>query len=502
MSLGSLLPKRVMSPRWVMVIICLGVFTAALDQTVVVTALPTIMADLKLEVPKDASKAAWIITSYIVGYTVAMPLFGRIADVYGYARIYQASLVVFIIGTCFVALADNLPWIIGARVVQAVGGGATVPISMAIATTVLPASQRGMAIGLVVASAEAGSLLGPAYGGAIIELLDWRWIFWLNAPQAALIMAALVWLPSRRQPDAKVDWQGGILLAGVLFVLTFALSREGLFTLTSLEPFLVGAPGLALVGVLALVERRKYQPLLEPALLRTRAFITANATQLLEGVSLIIAMVTIPLMANTVMERDPLTGGWWLLRLTGASAVGALLGGYLLNFVGNRAVAISGLLISATGLALVSTWQIDIAEPWLTIHLCIAGVGYGLNNTPLMARALSSVDEGYRATAASLVTVSRMIGMASALLPSRRGAWRDSKMLTAELEFPAQATGPAIEAYFDGVADAGLTLFHSFLRISATMAVLAVVPAFLMRATAREVAEREMAGRDASNLTR
>ena len=211
--------------------------------------------------------------------------------------------------------------------VQAVGGGATVPISMAVATTVLPASQRGMAIGLVVASAEAGSLLGPAYGGAIIELLSWRWIFWLNAPQAALIMAALVWLPSRRQPDAKVDWQGGILLAGVLFVLTFALSREGLFTLTSLEPFLVGAPGLALVGVLALVERRKYQPLLEPALLRTRAFITANATQLLEGVSLIIAMVTIPLMANTVMERDPLTGGWWLAAPDGGLGGGGAAGG-------------------------------------------------------------------------------------------------------------------------------------------------------------------------------
>ena len=258
-----------MSPQWVMLVICLGVFAAALDQTVVVTALPTIMADLKLEVPKDATKAAWIVTSYIVGYTVAMPLFGRIADVYGYARIYQVSLVIFIIGTCGVALADNLTWVIGARVVQAVGGGATVPISMAIASTVLPASQRGMAIGLVVASAEAGSLLGPAYGGAIIELLDWRWIFWLNAPQAALIMAALVWLPSRRQPDARVDWQGGILLAGVLFVLTFALSQEGLFTLTSATPFLIGAPGLLLMAILALVEQGKSQPLLEPVLLRT-----------------------------------------------------------------------------------------------------------------------------------------------------------------------------------------------------------------------------------------
>ncbi len=486
---------RVMSPKWVMVVICLGVFTAALDQTVVVTALPVIMADLKLEVPEDASSAAWIITAYIVGYTVAMPLFGRIADVYGYARIYQASLVVFIIGTCLVALADNLTWIIGARVVQAIGGGATVPISMAIASTVMPASQRGMAIGLVVASAEAGSLLGPAYGGAIIELLDWRWIFWLNAPQAALIMAGLVRLPSRRQPDARVDWQGGLLLSGVLFILTFALSKEGLFTLSSAQPFLIGLPGLGLIAILALVERRKEQPLLEPTLLRTRAFITANATQLLEGVSLIIAMVTIPLMANTVMERDPLTGGWWLLRLTGASAMGALLGGWLLNFVGNRAVAISGLLISATGLALVSTWDLDITEPWLTLHLCIAGVGYGLNNTPLMARALSSVDEGYRATAASLVTVSRMIGMALGLAALAAWGVERFQILTADIEFPAQATGAELERYFDGIYDAGLTLFHSFLRISAVVAVIGVVPAFLMRATAREIAEREEAGK-------
>ena len=322
------------------------------------------------------------------------------------------------------------------------------PISMAIASTVMPASQRGMAIGLVVASAEAGSLLGPAYGGAIIELLDWRWIFWINAPQAALLIAALVWLPSRRQPDARVDWQGGLLLSGVLFVLTFALSKEGLFTLSSVQPFLIGIPGLVLIALLALVERRKDQPLLEPALLRTQAFITANSTQLLEGVSLIIAMVTIPLMANTVMERDPLTGGWWLLRLTGASAMGALLGGWLLNFVGNRAVAISGLLISATGLLLVSTWQLDIAEPWLTIHLCIAGMGYGLNNTPLMARALSSVDEGYRATAASLVTVSRMIGMALGLAALAAWGVERFQILTADIEFPAQATGEGVDALF------------------------------------------------------
>ena len=139
----------------------------------------------------------------------------------------------------------------------------------------------------------------------------------------------------------------------------------------------------------------------------------------------------------------------------------------------------------------MSTWELDIAEPWLTIHLCIAGVGYGLNNTPLMARALSSVDEGYRATAASLVTVSRMIGMALGLAALAAWGVERFQILTADIEFPAQATGEALERYFDGIYDAGLTLFHSFLRISAAMAVIGVVPAFLMRATEREIAERE-----------
>ena len=481
---------RQLSSGWMLAIVCLGVFTSAMDQTVVVTALPVIMADLKLEVPTDAGRAAWIITAYLIGYTVAMPLFARVADVYGYARIYQVSLLIFAVGAGFVAMADSLSWMIGARVVQAVGGGATVPISMAIAASALPPSKRGMAIGLVVASAEAGSLLGPAYGGAIIELLDWRWMFWLNLPQAAILLAALAWMPSRRQPGGSVDWHGGILLAAVLFVLTFALSREGLFTLSSAAPFIIGAPGLALVAILTLVEQGKRQPLLEPALLRSRAFLTANATQLLEGVSLIIAMVTIPLMANTVMERDALTGGWWLLRMTAFAAQGALLGGFLLGHIGHRPVAIAGLSLSALGLFLISTWDLDIAEPWLTIHLAIAGLGYGLNNTPLMTRALSSVDEGYRATAASLVTVSRMIGMTLGLAALSAWGVERFQVLTAGLEFPSMASGVTVEEYLSGLTGAGLTLFHSFLRIAAVVALVATLPALAMRPDPRELEEQ------------
>ena len=112
-----------LSPNLVLTIVCLGVFSTALDQTVVVTALPSVMADLKLEVPSDANKASWIITGYLIGYTVAMPLFGRIGDVYGYPRMYQIALALFSLGSGLVAVAHSLEWMVTARVIQAVGGG-------------------------------------------------------------------------------------------------------------------------------------------------------------------------------------------------------------------------------------------------------------------------------------------------------------------------------------------------------------------------------------------
>ena len=477
-----------LSPNWVLAVVCLGVFATALDQTVVVTALPSVMADLKLDVLTEADKASWIITGYLLGYTSAMPLMGRLADVYGPSLVYKGALVVFGIGTTLVAVASSLEWMVGARVVQAIGGGATVPISMAIASMVLPPQRRGMAIGMVVAAAEAGSMLGPAYGGAIVELAGWRWIFWLNVPQAALLFLALMWLPNQAQPGVRVDYLGGVVLAGALVVLSLALSRQGLFTLSSPAPFIIGAPGLALAAALAVLERRPRHPLLAPFLFRSRAFVTANLTQLLEGVALIIALVTIPLMANTVMEKDAITGAWWLLRMTVAIPVGALVGGYLLSVIGIRTVTILGLSLAALGFFLVSTWEVGITEPWLTVHLVVAGFGSGLNNAPIMTRALSSVGEDYRSTVASLVTVSRMIGMALGLAALAAWGVEEFGMLTSFLEAPTDQAGLA--NYNAGLIDAGLTLFHKFFRIAGAAALIAILPALFMRADAREQQEQ------------
>ena len=475
----------------VFTIIGLGAFITALDQTVVVTALPSVMLDLRVPIA-ELDRAAWIITAYLLGYTVAMPLIGRLGDVYGYPRVYQASLVVFCIGTSLVAVSSSLEWMVGARVVQAVGGGATVPIGMALAVSLAPRERRALALGIVGGAAEVGSMLGPAYGGAIIEVLNWRWIFWLNVPQSAAIFLALFWLPNRRNERAKVDYLGGVVLIGALLVLSLALSRSSLFTFDSPYPFLLAAGGAALIALLVLVETRTVQPLLTPVLFRSWAFLSSNFTQVLVGVVLIIAMVTVPLIANTVMGKPPFTGALWLLRLTGVIPLGAVLGGMLVMRLGARPLTVIGLAFVALGMFLASGWELGIGDPELTVHLLIAGFGFGLVIAPITAHALGWVGEDYRGTAASLVVVSRMMGMTLGLAALSAWGVEHFQVLTTGLEFPLPQPGEEASVFEARAAEysaslntAGLELFRRFFMVAAVISLIAIVPALGMRRTGR-----------------
>ena len=479
-------------PTWlVLAVIGLGAFFTALDQTVVVTVLPAVMQDLRIPIG-ELDRVSWMVTAYLLGYTAFMPLFGRLADVYGYPRLYMVGLGIFAVGSVLVALSRSLEEIIGARVIQAIGGSAAVPIGFALAASVLPPERRGLALGIVGGAAEAGSMLGPAYGGAIVELANWRWLFWLNLPQVAVLLPGLLLLSNRRQRGVKVDYPGGAVLVVTLLVLSLALSRKGLFTLASAQPFILLGAGVLLVAGLVYLERRAIQPLLLPLLFRSLAFVSANLTQLLVGVSLIIAMVTVPLMANTVMGKDPFTGALWLLRMTVAIPVGAVIGGLLSTLTGNRPVTAAGLLLTAAGLFLVSTWTLEIADPQLTLHLGVAGLGFGLVIAPIMAQALNAAPGEYHATASSLVVVSRLLGMTLGLAALSAWGIEHFQSLTAGLTLPLPVAGESpvesaarMAAYVAEVQNAGLALFHRFFRVAAIVALLGLVPVALMRGKAR-----------------
>ena len=470
----------------ILAITATGAFITALDQTVVVTALPSVMLDLKIPIT-ELDRVSWIITAYLLGYTVAMPLIGRIGDVYGYPRVYQASLIVFCIGTSLVAIAQNFEFMIGARVIQAIGGGATVPLGMALATTLAPPEKRALALGVVGGAAEAGSMLGPAYGGAIVELSSWRWIFWLNVPQSAIVFVALMRLPNHRTPGAKVDYVGGAVLIAALFLLAMGLSRKDFFTIETPWPFILAASGVGLGGVLVLVERRVWQPLLAHVFLRSWQFILANISQALVGVSLILAMVTVPLTADTVMLKDPFTGAMWLLRMTGVIPIASVIGGWMLPWAGGRTLTVAGLLMVAAGLFMCSRWELGVDDPELTLQLLLAGVGFGLVIAPILHRALQAVGEDYRATAASLVTVARMMGMTLGLAAMSAWGVEHFQVLTSGLELPLPQTGETTEElnariaeYTEGINDAGLTVFRAFFRAAAIVA-LAAIPFALLR---------------------
>ena len=483
--------KTSIPPYVALIPVCVGVFIAADDQTVVVTLLPQIIVDMKI-LPTELDRASWTITGYLLGYLAAMPLLGKLSDVWGHRRLYMISMVAFMVGSVAVALAPTLSWLVAARVFQAVGAGALVPISIAIAGDLFPSGRRGLSYGLIGASAEAGGVIGPLWGGLIPRSLDgvwtidgWRWVFWINIPLGVAVLVVLVLLmaPSPRYL-AKVDYLGGGLIALSLAALTLALARVDVHDALMVGYLIASAAAVALLVVRLRVAT---DPLLPRAMFRGWPFRSANATHLMVGGALIIGMVTIPLMANTVMGLTPLDGGLWLMRMTAAIPVGAVLGGLLCQRLDYRVPTMLGLGLAALGFALMSGWDTGIADPALTVHLAIAGLGFGLLIAPIALAATDSVGKANRGTAAATVTAMRMVGMTLGL--ATLTAWGSDRFqgLAPASQWPFQMDGETgaqfqqrMLEYQGAVTSAGMTLFNEFFLIAMAVCVVGMLPAALM----------------------
>lgn len=467
-----------------------GVFLGALDQTVVVTALPSIIRDLDVPFTR-LNEAAWIVSAYLVGYTVAMPLVGRMSDVHGRRRMYGLCLVLFAATSLACGAARSLEWLIAARGLQAVGGGALLPITFAVVGDQFPERRRSLLLGMVGGVAEAGGVLGPLYGASVMQFLDWRWIFYLNLPLSAAILA-MVWAadPLRREARSSggVDYPGAALLGGSLGALTLGLSREvGRSGYPEVEWPLVGL-SVALLAAFVAWERRVASPLIDVSLFRAAPFAAGNAVSLLSGAGLIVAMVDVPLWSATVLERSAPEGGWLLMRMTVAIPLGAVLGGLLARGLGYRAVAAGGLLLSALGLSLLAVWRPDTPEAQMTRDLATAGVGFGLLLAPVTAVVVGWAGVERAGVASALVTVMRMVGMTIGL--SALTAWWLSRFnsLVADLPLPLPladedpvALAQRLEAYRQAILEASLTVFGEIFLAAAGVCLVALVPALFLR---------------------
>lgn len=467
--------QRNISTSLILAVTCVGIFVAALDQTVIYGALADMMPDLRLTV-LELDQAAWIVIGYLIGYTFAMPLMARVSDVYGHSQIYIMSLLLFMIGSILVAVSPNLEWMVAARILQAIGGGALVPIAMAIVGDIFPKGARAIPLGIIGGVVEGGGALGPFYGGAIVEVLDWRWIFWINLPISIIAILLIFFLlgPSPRT-RGSVDYIGGILLAGGLAFLSIALYQRPEQLNSIIYTTFFSVSSILLLAFFILRELKTSEPLITLSIFKNVTFSSANITSLFAGAALIMALVNVPLMSETLMGCSPLEGGLRLFRLTIMICVGAVLGGFLCRKYSYRLPTVVGLILSGVGFFFMSRWTLNTTDPGMTLHLITCGLGFGLVIAPLATAVIDSVGEEQRAIGSSIVVMTRMIGMIIGL--SALSSWGMG-------HFQGMTAGISLEQILDypeDVIQLALDLFRDFFIVSIGICLTGIVPALWLR---------------------
>jgi MFS family permease len=409
-----------------------GLFVAALDAYVVVTLLPAMMGDVGLTIDR-IEQGTPIVTGFLAGYVVAMPLLGAYSDARGRIPVYVACVAAFAVGSVMTATAGlwtfaDLPWLVAGRFVQGLGGGGLVPLSLALAADLYTRDRsRTVALGSVAALQEAGSVFGPLYGATLAAAAagvgGWRFVFWLNLVLAAacgagLVAAARGGATAGQPVAASIDWRSAALLGLGLGALVLALypdDPDHRATNALLIP--AGAAAIVLMAGYGWRQVRTLEPLIPRDLLRSGVFIGATVANLLVGAALMVALVDVPILGRLVFRLDQLGSGLLLTQFLVGVPVGAVMGGLLAGRIGTRLTAALGILVSAVAFLQMSGWSATELSLRLgplrqaDISLALCGLGFGLVIAPLTAAVLGLTRAQSHGLATSLVVLARTMGM-------------------------------------------------------------------------------------------
>jgi EmrB/QacA subfamily drug resistance transporter len=489
------------SPKLILTIVAFGVFVAADDLTVVTTMLRQIIFDLDIPLPEGLDRAAWIVNAYLIGYVVVMPFIGRLSDIWGRRNVYVAAMALFLAGSIWVPFATDLNSFIVGRVLTALGGGAMVPVAMAVIGDIYPSQKRATALGTLGAVDTAGWVWGPLYGALLIRFLTWRWQFYLNIPLSLIGMATAWWaladLPEPKTRE-RLDWWGTAVLSLCLLSLNIALLNSGDVQsaggFADLEqsssnltwPFYL----LAAVSfvIFVLIERReKSPPLIDLNLFRRHNFTPAILINFLVGCVLIIAMVNVPLVINVLefdVETAALTSGYLLSGMTAAMAVLAYIGGRLTERFGYRPVTLAGLLLCVIGFGLMGlSWQVGTPYGQMSWQLVILGMGFGLVIAPVGTAVINAAPDDQRGIAASLVIVLRLIGMSVGLSGLTAWGLHRFSLLRTQIQLPdLPFTDPVYQqAIVARLTEVTVKVLTETFVVSAVIALLALLISFLLK---------------------
>lgn len=389
--------------------VLLGMFLAALEATIVGTAMPTVIASLG-----GLSHYSWVFSAYLITSTVTVPVWGKLSDLYGRRLFFQLGIAVFLLGSILSGVSTSMTQLIAFRALQGLGAGALVPLGMTIIGDVYTHEERAKMQAVFSGVWGLSSVIGPVVGGFITDQLSWRWVFYINVPfglAAALIMQAALKEPKRRERPS-IDYAGAALLIAAITLLMLALVEGGatLSTLLSAQNIALFAGALVLGVLFIWVERRAPDPVVPLNLFRNRVVAVAVVAGFMAGVAMFGGISFVPLFAQGALGSTATAAGSLLTPLM-LSWVGlSIVGGRLMLRVGYRVMTVAGLAVLTLGFALLSNYQRTTPRVWLYADLMLIGAGLGMTMLTLLIAVQQAVPRAQLGVATSLNQFSRSIG--------------------------------------------------------------------------------------------
>ena len=444
------------SHKWhVMTAVAAGILLTTIDGSIVNVALPTLVRDLQT----DFATIQWIVLAYLLTLATLMLSLGRLGDMIGKKKIYTAGFIIFTVGSILCGLAPTVFWLIGLRVLQAVGGAMLLALGMAIVTEAFPQQERGRALGITGTFVSVGIVLGPTLGGLILNWLSWRWIFYVNFPiGAAGTWLALHYIPASRPAGRQqFDLPGALALFICLLALLLGLTlgQQRGFGETAVVLLLVGS--MLFLILFILIENRSRQPMIELRLFRNHLFSVNLITGLTTFIAIAGAVILMPFYLENVLGFDPRQVGLLMAIVPLFLGVVAPLSGSLSDRFGARPITVAGLLVLALGYYAMSTLDLGMTGRDYVLRLLPVGIGMGMFQSPNNSAVMGSVSRERLGIASGLLAISRTLGQTTGI--ALLGAlWAGRTLLHQGAFLSGGATAASLAAQVNGLHDTFLVV--------------------------------------------
>ena len=405
-------PAAALTHRQILIVfsgLMLGMFIAALDQTIVGTALPTIANSLH-----GLNHLSWVVTAYLLTSTISTPLYGKLSDQFGRKGLFQFAIVIFLVGSVLSGISQNMTQLIAFRGVQGLGAGGLMALAMTIIADVVSPRDRGRYMGYTGATFALSSVAGPLLGGVFTDNLSWRWIFYINVPigvVALIVTASVLKLPFHRQSH-KIDYFGaGLMLVGVVAALMVTVWGGTRYAWSSSTILVLSTVAGAFTVAFVLWEHKAAEPIIPPSLFRIGVFRVSTAVSFLLSVVMFGALIYLPLYLQLVDGVSAMVSGLLLIPMMAGLLSASLLAGRTASRTGRyKLFPVLGSALVVVGMYLLSQLTLDTSHVMMSLYVVVLGAGMGMTMPIMVLAVQNSVSPTEIGTSTAAITFFRSLG--------------------------------------------------------------------------------------------